>query len=474
MPVPKLSSVELMTRILKPRSIAVIGASSKPGKVGYATVKNLVDGGFKGKIYPINPKAPEILGLKAYPSVKAVPDEIDLALISIPAKMVPDAIRELGEKGVPAAVVFSSGFGEIGNYELDEELKKAIKESGVRVIGPNTFGVYNPHMNMSAAFTVSYDYKGVIALTCQSGGVGMGILGYARSRRLGLSALIGFGNKIDLNEADVLEYFAQDENTKVIAMHMESVKNGRRFIEVLKKVTPIKPVVILKAGRTSYGVRAAKSHTGAIIGQDEVVDAALKKAGAIRVKGLEEMFDTARALAMLPLPQGDNIIVVTGAGGLGVILSDAIADHGLKLMEIPEDLKEKFRKYVPEFGALGNPVDITGASPPETYRETILTAVRDPRVHAVILGYWHTIITPPDVFADVVIEAVKAMKEEGIEKPIVASLSGDVQVEEAARKLEEHGVLAFPYSPERAVAALAAVYKYKWLRDRLLKKQQEK
>lgn len=467
-----LSTLEVVRRLLRPRSIAVIGASPTPGKVGYATVKNLLDGGYRGRIYPINPKAPEILSLKAYRSVKEVPDEIDLALIAIPAKLVPGLLMELGEKGVPGAVIFSSGFAEIGNYELDKQLREAIKKSGVRVIGPNTFGIYNPHMKMSAAFTIPYDYAGGIALTCQSGGVGMGVLGYARSRRLGLSALIGFGNKVDLDETDVLEYFAEDEKTKVIAMHMESIKNGRRFIEVLKKVTKVKPVVVLKAGRTNYGVRAAKSHTGAIIGADEVVDAALRKAGAIRVRGLEELFDTARALAMLPKPRGDNVIVVTGAGGLGVILSDAIADHGLKLMEVPEDLKEKFRKYVPEFGALGNPIDITGASPPETYRETILTAVKDPRVHAVILGYWHTVITPPKEFAKAVIDAVKEMRESGIEKPVVACLSGDVEVEEAAKILEEHGVLAFPYSPERTVAALAAVYRYKWYTERISGGQQ--
>ncbi|MCX8176243.1 MAG: CoA-binding protein [Candidatus Bathyarchaeota archaeon] len=454
------SSINLVRHLLEPNSIAVIGASREPGKVGYSIVKNLLDGGFKGKIYPINPTAPEILGLQCYKNVKEVPGNVDTALISIPARFVADAVKDCGEKGIPVVTVISAGFAEIGEEKLQKTLVETAYKYGVRIVGPNTFGVYRPSKGMSATFCVPYEYAGGLALTCQSGGVGMGILGYARSRRVGLSALIGFGNKCDVNEVDVLEYFAQDDQTKAIALHVESIVNGRRFVEVASKVVKIKPIVLLKAGRTSYGFKAAYSHTAAIGGLDQIVDVAVKKAGVIRARGLEEFFELGRALTMLPKPKGENVLIVTGAGGLGVLLADACEDHGVKLMDIPKDLEEKLRKYIPPFGSFKNPVDITGASPPETYRDCVDLAVRDERVHGVIVGYWHTLITSPMDFAKVVIEVVKNARKDGIEKPIVTSLSGDVEVEEAAKLLEDNGILAYPYAPEKAVAAIASVFRW--------------
>ncbi|RLI31435.1 hypothetical protein DRO51_03795 [Candidatus Bathyarchaeota archaeon] len=454
------SSISLIRHLLEPSSIAVIGASREPGKVGYSIVKNLLDGGFKGKIYPINPTAPEILGLPCYKNVKEIPENVDTALISIPARFVIDAIKDCGEKGVPVVTIISAGFAEIGEKELQKNLVETAHKYGVRIVGPNTFGVYRPSKGMSATFCVPYEYAGGLALTCQSGGVGMGILGYARSRRVGLSALIGFGNKCDVNEIDVLEYFAQDEQTKAIALHAESIIDGRRFIDVASRVTKIKPIVLLKAGRTSYGFKAASSHTAAIGGLDQIVDAAVKKAGVIRAKGLEEFFELGRALAMLPKPKGENVLIVTGAGGLGVLLADACEEQGIKLMDIPKDLEEKFRKYIPPFGSFKNPIDITGASPPETYKDCIDLAIRDERVHGVIVGYWHTLITSPMDFAKVVIEVVKDARKDGIEKPIVVSLSGDVEVEEAAKLLEDNCILAYPYAPEKAVTAIASVFRW--------------
>jgi acyl-CoA synthetase (NDP forming) len=315
---------------------------------------------------------------------------------------------------------------------------------------------------MSAAFTTPYDVQGTTALASQSGGIGMGILGFARSTKLGVAAIVGLGNKADIDEDDLLTFFEQDDNTHIIAMHCEDLKDGRSFADVAKRVSKKKPVVMLKAGRTSLGARAASSHTGALAGNDKIYDDVLRQSGVIRAPGLRDMLEYARAIPKLATPKGENVVIITGAGGSGVLLSDACVDNKLSLMAMPADLDAAFRKFIPPFGAAGNPVDITGGEPPATYKNTIKLGLEDPRIHAIILGYWHTIVTPPMVFANLVVEIVDEMKARGIHKPVVASLAGDVQVEEAAEYLFQHGVPAYPYSTEMPVAVLGA--KYKWAR----------
>jgi acyl-CoA synthetase (NDP forming) len=245
-------------------------------------------------------------------------------------------------------------------------------------------------------------------------------------------------------------------------MHCEDLKDGRSFAEVAKRVSKKKPVVVLKAGRTSLGARAAASHTAALAGNDKIYDDVLRQSGVIRAPGLRDMLEYARALPLLATPKGENVVIITGAGGSGVLLSDAVSDNKLTLMAMPQDLDAAFRKFIPPFGAAGNPVDITGGEPPTTYKNTIRLGLEDPRIHALILGYWHTIITPPMVFANLVVEVVDELKAKGIHKPIVASLAGDVQVEEAAEFLFAHGVPAYPYTTEMPVAVLGA--KYRWAR----------
>jgi acyl-CoA synthetase (NDP forming) len=275
-----------------------------------------------------------------------------------------------------------------------------------------------------------------------------------------VSAIVGLGNKSDLDEDDLLEYYAQDPNTRVIAMHVEDIKDGRAFIEAAKRVSKEKPVVVLKAGRTAYGARAAASHTGALAGADQIYEAAFREAGVIRARTLEDLLDWSRALSMLPVPKGENVLIVTGAGGSGVLLSDSCTDYGLRLMDMPDDLGQGFKELIPPFGAYGNPIDITGGEPPETYRKAIRLALFDDRVHSLILGYWHTIITPPMVFAKVLGEVLDEARAAGKTKPVVASLVGDVEVEDACRYLSERGVPAYPYAAERPVAALAAAYNW--------------
>jgi acetyl coenzyme A synthetase (ADP forming)-like protein len=454
--------VRAMNRIMKPDSVAVIGASPEAGKIGNSVMKNLINGGYQGKIYPIHPKADEILGVKAFKSVKDVPGDIDVAVFAIPAKFVAQALVEVGEKGIPGAVLIPSGFAETGNVEGQQEIQNIGRKYNVRLMGPNIYGFYYTWKNLCATFCTAYDIKGGAALSSQSGGIGMAIVGFSRSAKMGVSAIVGLGNKSDLDEDDLLTFFEQDDNTKIIAMHFEDLKDGRAFAEVAKRVSRKKPVVVLKAGRTALGARAAASHTAALAGNDKIYDDVLKQAGVIRAMGLRDLLEYARAIPVMPTPAGENVVIITGAGGSGVLLSDAVADNGLTLMTMPPDLDAAFRRFIPPFGAAGNPVDITGGEPPKTYQNTIRLGLEEPRIHALILGYWHTIITPPMVFARLVVEVVEEMKAKGIHKPIVASLAGDVEVEEAAEYLFQHGIPAYPYTTEMPVAVLAA--KYKWAR----------
>ena len=451
-----------MNRIMKPDAVAVIGASGEAGKIGNSVMKNLINGGYRGKIYPINPSADEIMGLKAYRSVRDIPGAVDVAVFAIPAKFVAAALVECGEKKVPGAVLIPSGFAETGNVEGQKEIQAIGRKYGVRLMGPNIYGFYYTWKNLCATFCTAYDVKGHAALSSQSGGIGMAIIGFSRSAKMGVSAIVGLGNKSDIDEDDLLTFFEQDDNTHIIVQHCEDLKDGRAFAEVAKRVSKKKPVVVLKAGRTSMGARAASSHTGALAGNDRIYDDVLRQSGVIRAKALREMLEYARAIPVLPTPKGENVVIITGAGGSGVLLSDACVDNGLRLMAMPPDLDAAFRKFIPPFGAAGNPVDITGGEPPKTYQNTIRLGLEDPRIHALILGYWHTIVTPPMVFAKLVVEVVDEMKAKGIHKPIVVSLAGDVEVEEAAEHLFDHGIPAYPYSTEMPVMVLGA--KYRWAR----------
>ena len=451
-----------MKRIMEPSAVAVIGASAEDGKIGNSVMRNLIDGGYEGDLYPVHPKADQILGHQCYPSIVDVPGNVDIAIFCIPAQFVAGVIAECGQKRVSGAILIPSGFAEIGEHELQEEIVRVARESKVRLMGPNIYGFYYTHKNLCATFCTPYNEKGSVALSSQSGGVGMAIIGFSRSAKMGVSAIVGLGNKSDIDEDDLLTYFEQDPNTSVIAMHVEDLKDGRAFASVAKRVSKTKPIVVLKAGRTSLGAKAANSHTGALAGDDRVYDAVLRQSGVIRAKTLNDMLEFARGLAVLPTPKGENVLILTGAGGSGVLLSDACVDNDLSLMAMPTDLDAAFREFIPPFGAAGNPVDITGGEPPTTYRATIDLALRDERIHSLVLGYWHTIITPPMVFAELLGEAVSNARAEGNDKPVVCSLVGDVEIEQAAEYLMERNILAYPYTAEKPVAVLGA--KYRWAR----------
>jgi acetyl coenzyme A synthetase (ADP forming)-like protein len=454
--------VAAMNRIMKPDALAVIGASAETGKIGNSVMKNLINGGYKGKIYPIHPKADEIMGMKAYKSVKDVPGDIDVAVFAIPAQFVAAALTECGEKKIAGAVLIPSGFAETGNVKGQEELQEIGRKYNIRLMGPNIYGFYYTWKNLCATFCTAYDVKGSAALSSQSGGIGMAIIGFSRSAKMGVSAIVGLGNKSDIDEDDLLAFFEQDDNTKVIAQHCEDLKDGRAFAEAAKRVSKKKPVIVLKAGRTSAGAKAASSHTGALAGNDKIYEDVFAQSGVVRARSLRQLLEFARGVPILPTPKGENVVIITGAGGSGVLLSDAVIDNGLSLMSFPKDLDEAFKKFIPPFGASGNPVDITGGEPPKTYQNTVKLGLEDDRIHALILGYWHTIVTPPMVFAKLMVEVYEEMRAKGKNKPVVASLAGDIEVEEAADYLYQHGIPAYAYSTEIPVEVLAA--KYKWAR----------
>jgi acetyl coenzyme A synthetase (ADP forming)-like protein len=454
--------VTAMNRIMRPKAVAVIGASAESGKIGNSVMKNLINGGYRGEIYPIHPKADEILGYKAYKSVRDVEDAIDTAVFAIPAKFVAQALIECGEKKIPGAILIPSGFAEAGEPALQDEIVEIGRKYNIRLMGPNIYGFYYTPENLCATFCTAYDVKGSAALSSQSGGIGMAIIGFSRSAKMGVSAIVGLGNKSDIDEDDLLAFFEQDDNTKIIAQHCEDLKDGRAFAEAAKRVSKKKPVIVLKAGRTSAGAKAAASHTGALAGNDKIYEDVLKQSGVVRARSLRQLLEFARGVPVLPTPKGENILIITGAGGSGVLLSDSVVDNDLSLMTMLPDLDEAFKKFIPPFGASGNPVDITGGEPPKTYQNTVKLGLEDDRIHALILGYWHTIVTPPMVFARLMVEVVEEMKAKGKVKPVVASLAGDVEVEEASQYLYDHGIPAYAYSTELPVEVLGA--KYKWAR----------
>jgi len=463
-----------------PESIAVIGASRNPKKPGYVILKNLIEnkerGVLKAEIYPVNPKAKEVLGLKAYPSIKEVPSKVECSIIVVPAEYVPKVLRECGEKGVKATIIISSGFSEIGNVRLEEELKRTAKEYGIRIIGPNCLGVFDAYSGVDTIFLPYFKElksgkklvsaprppRGYISMISQSGALGNAALDYMSGEGIGISKFVSYGNKVDVDESDLIEYLADDENTKVIIMYLENISNGRKFMEVAKRVSVKKPIVALKAGRTNAGAKAAASHTAALAGVDAIYDAAFKQCGVIRVYDMEEMFDISKALALQPPAQGDGVAILTDGGGAGVLAADACELLGLKVVNFTNETKSMFeelkeRGILERFAITSNPVDLTGSATTEMYVESLKLLLRDHRVHGIILIALHHVPGIPDIedFVNKLHETVK-----GYKKPITTCVIGGSEAAEFLRKkFEERGLPSYT-SPERAARALKALVEY--------------
>jgi len=441
-----------------------VGASRTPGKIGYEVLRNLIEYGYEGAIYPVNPKANEILGVKCYPSLLAIPGEVDVAIISIPAKFVPEVLEEAGKKGVKHVVIITSGFKEIGNVELENKIVEIAKRYGMRILGPNIFGyVYTP-AKINATFGPRDVIPGGIAFITQSGALGIALMGMTILKGMGISAIVSVGNKADIEDADLLEFFEKDDNTKVVLIYMEGVVNGRRFVKVAAKTTLRKPVIVIKSGRTEAGAKAAASHTGALAGNVAIYMTAFQQSGVLVAKTVEEAFDWAKAFSWLPLPKGDRLVVITNGGGAGVQTTDTLAENGILLNPPPESLANEIRKFVPPFASLANPIDMTGMATEDMYYKAVRAAMENPEVDSIIILYCHTVITDPVGVASAIIRASKDAG--GVTKPVVVSIIGGREAADAIKMLTQNKIPAYP-TPERAASAMAAIYKYIKLREQV-------
>ena len=451
-----------MRELFEARSIAVIGASPKPGKVGHVILRNIIASGYSGDLYPVNPKADEILGLKAYPDVLSIPGPVEMAVVVVPNTVVPTVMEQAGEKGVKVAVIISAGFREVGpeGAELEYRVGEIASRHGIRVLGPNCLGVISTRNHMNATFTDDFPLAGHVAVTSQSGAMGTILLDWAKGTRIGFSQFVSVGNKLDIDEADLLAYFRDDPDTNVIGMYIEGTRRGREFIEQASATSRLKPIIALKAGRTSSGAKAASSHTGALSGSDMVYSAAMAEAGVVRVKTLDEFFDLLQAFASMPLPRGDGVAIVTNAGGLGVMAADACSDHGLTVAALGKETVDRMKKGLPEEASLYNPVDVIGDADAARYERALSAVLDDPNVNCVL-----AMVAPSDLLDVTEVARMLATYAGRTEVPMAAAWVGGADMAVGAAILREAGIPNYE-SPDRAVRALAAMVHYQEERGR--------
>jgi acetyl coenzyme A synthetase (ADP forming)-like protein len=451
----------MLEAFFRPSSVAVIGASRDPEKLGYAVLANLKDGGFSGTLYPVNPKAEEILGLRAYPSVLDIPGPVDLATIVIPYKLVPAAIEQCGQKGIPAVVVISAGFREAGRegLEREQEVIEIAGRYGIRLIGPNCLGVIDTHTPLNATFAAGMPPAGPIAFMSQSGALGTAVLDIAMAGRIGFSRFVSLGNKADVDEVDLLGAWEDDPDSRVLLAYIEGLRGGQEFMEVARRVTRKKPVVAIKSGVTSSGSRAVSSHTGSLAGSEAAYQAAFRQAGVIRAESMEELFDYALAFAYQPVPAGDRVAIVTNAGGPGILATDALEHKGLRLAQLQPESIAELMEGLPGAASAANPVDVLGDALADRYEHALRRVLADPAVDAVIV-----IVTPQAMTEITETAHVVGRTAQESEKPILGCFMGEARIEAGVKVLREYGVPNYPF-PERAAAALTAMVAYRQARD---------
>jgi len=450
----------VLEKFFKPKSIAIIGASRQEGKVGHSVLKNLLQFGYKGKIFPINPNAEEILGTKVYSSIFSVQEEIDLAVVAIPSPLVPPIIKDCVKRGVTSAIILSAGFKESGKEgsKLERELVEIMNNSSMRVLGPNCLGVIDTGSSMNASFAAGMPAKGNIAFFSQSGALCTAVLDWALEEDVGFSKFISLGNKADIDEVELLPVLAEDSETRVILGYLEGIANGTRFMEIAREVSRIKPIIITKSGRTQAGARAASSHTGTLTGSETAYEAAFKQSGVIRAQTVEALFDYAIAFASQPLPRGPNLGVVTNAGGPGIIAADAAEGSILKMASFAENTIKELRKELPVSASIYNPVDVIGDAGADRYEKAMKTVISDPGVESVL------VILTPQAMTRIkeTAEIISKTSSQVSDKPIVSSFMGGSEVKVGEKILRSSRIPNYSY-PERAIGALEAMVKYqKW------------
>lgn len=455
--------------LFKPGSIAVIGASRDPKKVGGAVLDNLIRFNYKGRLYPVNPFAQEIFGLRVYQKPSDIKDGIDLAVVAVPARFVPETLLDCAKAGAKSAVILSAGFKETGpeGVKLEEEVRKIGRDKNIRILGPNCLGIINTANNMNATFAAGMLPQGKSAFFSQSGALGIAILDWAIGNKMGFSKFISLGNKTDLNEIDFIEYFIEDPDTDVIVGYIEDVVDGRRFLNIAKKATKVKPIILLKSGGTEAGARAASSHTGALAGSEAAFNAAFKQTGIIRAKGIQDLFDTALAFSEGKLPAGNRLLIITNAGGPGIIAADTAEKLGLKLPQMSRDTIESIASLLPKNASLYNPIDIIGDATSERYEVVLNKAITDPNVDGIIVILTPQAMTDVKNTAEIIINKSRAS-----DKPIIASFMGEMRVRESIERLKANGIANFSY-PEIAVEAFKRLYDYSSWKQEIEEEPQE-
>ncbi|RMG75407.1 MAG: bifunctional acyl-CoA synthetase/GNAT family N-acetyltransferase [Bacteroidetes bacterium] len=448
--------VEKLDKIFSPKTVAVIGASNNPGSVGYALMKNLIASGYTGIIYPVNIKQKSVLGVRCYPEVGQIPDEIDLAVIATPAATVPGLVHACGEAGVGGLLILSAGFKEVGEEgnRMAAEMLEIAQSYGMRIVGPNCLGLINPRLRLNASFANRMALPGNIAFISQSGALCTAILDWAADQNVGFSHFISIGSMIDVGFHDLIDYFGNDSRTSCILIYMESMTNARQFMSAARAFARTKPIIVLKAGRSDEGSKVAMSHTGTLAGNDASFDAAFKRAGILRVERISQMFNLAQALSMQKRPRGKRLAIVTNAGGPGVLATDYLMAHGGELAQFTSTTFGRLNEILPPTWSHRDPVDVLGDASPERYREAIKACLADPNVDGLLTIFTPQAITRPEAVAEELLALAKKTN-----KTMLAAWLGEQDVEEARDILEAGGIPNYRY-PESAVDSFLKMYQY--------------
>ncbi|MFC1572021.1 acetate--CoA ligase family protein [Candidatus Eisenbacteria bacterium] len=450
--------------LFEPRSVAVIGASHNSAKIGYKVLENIVRGGFGGKVYPINPKGGEILGVSVKKGWDEIEGSVDVACTCVPSKFAFEAVKAAADHGTKFNLVITSGFSEVGNIEEEKRLTAYATDHGMRILGPNIFGMYSAAASVDATFGPGGIKAGSVAIITQSGALGLAMIGKTAVENIGISALVSVGNKADIDEADLLSYLVDDPNTRSILMYIEGVRDGHHLVEVLTEVTPKKPVVVIKSGRSARGAMAAASHTGSLAGSDAVFDAIMRQCGVLRAESIEEAFNLCKFLSDTSVPRGENTVIVTNGGGIGVLATDACEKYNVKLFDDHEQLHEVFSKATPDFGSTKNPIDLTGGATSADYWEALKAARDHERIDSVLALYCETAVFDADNLKAMIRENSEQFKQAG--KPLLFSVFGGAMSEEAVGSLTKERVPVFGDVYE-TVACLGGLYSYyRHLKDR--------